>query len=128
MAPQQNTFTLVPNPLGMQGLLARPANPPTTRPMTSKQIQKLAKQKQSAPVSRAQQRLEEQALRAQLKKEQEQEKQAKRTRQLRDRKNAREQQARDERRKKGMPLVDVHPSQDTIARFVRPKKAGCSPP
>jgi hypothetical protein len=38
---------------------------------------------------------------------------------LRENNKAKEQQILKEKRQKGLPLVDVRPSQDTISRFVR---------
>ncbi|KAL2015397.1 hypothetical protein VTK56DRAFT_5535 [Thermocarpiscus australiensis] len=123
MAPRQNTFTLVPNPLGMQGLVSRPAaasGPQSKPPMTSKQAQKLYKQATRQPrMSKAEQRRLEREEQERIRRELEKGKHAAKARLLREKKKAKEQQALEEKRRKGLPLVDVRPSQDTIARFVR---------
>ncbi|KAL2182114.1 uncharacterized protein P884DRAFT_14958 [Thermothelomyces heterothallicus CBS 202.75] len=127
MAPRhQHTFTLVPNPLGMQGLMSRPTNGPQSKPpMTSKQAQKLYREATRGPrLSKAEQRRIEREEQERIRRELEREKQLNRARVLRERKKAKEQQALEERRRKGLPLVDVRPSQDTIARFVRGNGAG----
>jgi hypothetical protein len=118
---RQNTFTLVPNPLGMQGLMSRPASGPESKPpMTSKQAQKLYRQANRQPrISKAEQRRLEREEQERIRKELEKEKQAAKARALRERKKAKEQQALEEKKRKGLPLVDVRPSQDTISRFVR---------
>ncbi|KXX83018.1 hypothetical protein MMYC01_200396 [Madurella mycetomatis] len=121
MAPRQNTFTLVPNPLGLQGLMSRPANGPQSKPpMTSKQAQKLYRQTNRQPrMSKAEQRRIEREEQERIRRELDKEKQANKARILRDKKKAREQQVLEEKKRKGLPLVDVRPSQDTISRFVR---------
>ncbi|KAK4154917.1 hypothetical protein C8A00DRAFT_14001 [Chaetomidium leptoderma] len=126
MAPRQNTFTLVPNPLGMQGLMSRPANGPESKPpMTSKQAQKLYKQANRGPrLSKAEQRRFEREEQDRIRRELDKDKQANKARILREKKKAREQQALDEKRRKGLPLVTVQPSQDTISRFVRGNGVG----
>lgn len=128
MAPrQQHTFTLVPNPMGMQGLMSRPpADAPQSKPpMTSKQAQKLYREANRAPrVSKAEQRRLDREEQDRIRRELDKEKQANKARILRDKKKAKEQQALDEKRRKGLPLVTVRPSQDTIARFVRGNGAG----
>ncbi|KAK3313589.1 hypothetical protein B0H66DRAFT_566566 [Apodospora peruviana] len=117
MAPRQNTFTVVPNPLGMQGLMSRPESKP---PMTSKQAQKLYRQQTRQPrLSKAEQRRIEREEQERIRKELDKDKQAAKARAAREQKKAKEQQALHEKRRKGLPLVDVRPSQDTIARFVR---------
>lgn len=121
MAPRQNTFTLVPNPLGLQGLISRPANGPQSKPpMTSKQAQKLYRQANRQPrMSKAEQRRIDREEQERIRRELDKEKQANKTRILRDKKKAKEQQVLEEKKRKGLPLVDVRPSQDTISRFVR---------
>ncbi|KAK4098894.1 hypothetical protein N658DRAFT_488070 [Parathielavia hyrcaniae] len=121
MAPRQNTFTLVPNPLGMQGLVSRPTSGPESKPpMTSKQAQKMHKQATRGPrLSKAEQRRIELEEQARIRKELEKDKQANKARILREKKKAKEQQMLEEKKRKGLPLVQVRPSQDTIARFVR---------
>ncbi|KAL2158153.1 hypothetical protein VTH06DRAFT_4721 [Thermothelomyces fergusii] len=126
MAPRQHTFTLVPNPLGMQGLMSRPTKGPQCKPpMTSKQAQKLYREATRVPrLSKVEQRRLEREEQERIRRELAHEKQLNRARVLRERKKAKEQQALEERRRKGLPLVDVRPSQDTIARFVRGNGAG----
>ncbi|KAK0704408.1 hypothetical protein B0H67DRAFT_591313 [Lasiosphaeris hirsuta] len=126
MAPKQNSFTLVPNPLGMQGLVSREtAGPPSKPPMTSKQAQKLYKQATRGPrLSKAEQRQAEREEQERIRKELDREKVASKARIARDKKNAKEQQALDDKKKKGLPLVDVRPSQGTISRFLRGNTSG----
>jgi hypothetical protein len=123
MAPKQNTFTLVPNPLGMQGLMSRPANasgPQSRPPMTSKQAQKLYKEANRQPrMSKAEQRRLERQEQERIRQELDKEKQAAKARTLREKKKAKEQLVLQEKKRKGLPLVKVRSSQDTIARFVR---------
>ncbi|KAK4246068.1 hypothetical protein C7999DRAFT_42460 [Corynascus novoguineensis] len=122
MAPRhQHTFTLVPNPMGMQGLMSRPTNAPQSKPpMTSKQAQKLYREATRGPrLSKAEQRRIEREEQERIRRELDREKQLNRARVLRERKKAKEQQALDEKKRKGLPLINVTPSQDTIARFVR---------
>ena len=123
MAPrQQSTFTVVPNPLGMQGLLSRPTGtgPQSKPPMTSKQAQQLHRKATKGPrLSKAELRRIELEEQARIRKEIEKEKQSFKARAAREKKKAKEQQVQENKRKKGLPLVDVRPSQDTIARFVR---------
>ncbi len=123
MAPrQQHTFTLVPNPLGMQGLQSRAAAgaPQGKPPMTSKQAQKLYREANRGPrISKAEQRRIEREEQERIRRELDKEKQANKARTLREKKKAKEQQILDDKKKKGLPLVNVRPSQDTIARFVR---------
>ncbi|KAL2195377.1 hypothetical protein P885DRAFT_40876 [Corynascus similis CBS 632.67] len=122
MAPRhQHTFTLVPNPMGMQGLMSRPTNAPQSKPpMTSKQAQKLYREATRGPrLSKAEQRRIEREEQERIRRELDREKQLNRARVLRERKKAKEQQALNEKKRKGLPLIDVTPSQDTIARFVR---------
>ncbi|KAK3301758.1 uncharacterized protein B0T15DRAFT_544541 [Chaetomium strumarium] len=126
MAPRQHTFTLVPNPLGMQGLMSRPASGPQSKPpMTSKQAQKLYKQANRGPrLSKAEQRRLEREEQERIRRDLDKEKQASRARALREKKKEKEQQVLQEKKRRGLPLVDVRPSQDTIARFVRGNGVG----
>ncbi|KAK4076716.1 uncharacterized protein Triagg1_4319 [Trichoderma aggressivum f. europaeum] len=115
----QRTFTIVP-PAG-------PAErtPVDSRPMTSKQVRKAYKEANRIPrVSRAEQLRQERAEQERIRKEFEKEKAALKAKTLREKKRAREQAEREEKKKKGLPLVNVRPSQDTIAWFVRGKGAG----
>ncbi|KAK4182470.1 hypothetical protein QBC35DRAFT_395923, partial [Podospora australis] len=119
--PRQASFTVVPNPLGMQGLMTRPVDGPESKPpMTSKQAKKLYLQKTRQPrMSKAEQRRIELAEQERIRKELEKDKQANKARMLRERKKEKERKVIEEKKKKGLPLVDVRPSQDTIARFFR---------
>ncbi|EOO02872.1 hypothetical protein UCRPA7_1605 [Phaeoacremonium minimum UCRPA7] len=126
MPPVQKTFDLIPNilgsGLGRPGLAhdAAPHGPPAKPPMTSKQAKKLYKQANKAPkLSKAEQRRIELMEQDRIRKELEKEKAQARTRVARDRKKAKEEAQREAKKRKGLPLVDVRPSQDTIARFVR---------
>ncbi|KAL2873406.1 hypothetical protein SGCOL_011433 [Colletotrichum sp. CLE4] len=114
MAPQQNTFAVIPDAPGRVG---GPANRP---PMTSKQAQKLYKQANKEPKrSKAEQRKWEKEKQEEIRKELEKERAAVKAKAARDRKKAKEEEARENRRRAGQPLFDCRPSQDTIARFVR---------
>lgn len=126
MAPRQSTFTLVPNPLGIQGLMSRPTNGPQSKPpMTSKQAQKLYREANRGPrLSKAEQRRIELAEQDRIRRELDKEKQANKARVLREKKKAKEQLALEEKKRRGLPLVKVRPSQDTISRFVRGNGAG----
>ncbi|KAI3541896.1 hypothetical protein CABS01_15686 [Colletotrichum abscissum] len=114
MAPQQNTFAVIPDAPGRVG---GPANRP---PMTSKQAQKLYKQANKEPRrSKAEQRKWEKEKQEEIRKELEKERAAVKAKAARERKKAKEEEARENRRRAGQPLFDCRPSQDTIARFVR---------
>ena len=67
----------------------------------------------------AEQVREEKMEQERIKKEDEKARQARKAKMAREKKEAKRQQEIEERKRKRMPLVDVHPSQDTIARFVR---------
>ncbi|KAJ4854382.1 uncharacterized protein T069G_11361 [Trichoderma breve] len=115
----QRTFTIVP-PAG-------PAErtPVNNRPMTSKQVRKAYKEANRVPrVSRAEQLRQERAEQERIRKEFEKDKAALKAKTLRERKRAKEQAEREEKKKKGLPLVNVRPSQDTIAWFVRGRGSG----
>ena len=112
MPGYQNTFTLITERVA----------PVTDEPvrMTSKQVKKAHKASNKAPkLSRAEQRKLELAEQERIRKEIEKDRQANRARLAREKKKAKEDKEKEERRKRGRPLVDVRPSQDTIARFVR---------
>ncbi|KAJ4287043.1 hypothetical protein N0V88_007808 [Collariella sp. IMI 366227] len=124
--PRQKTFMLVPNPVGIQGLIDRAGHGVESKPpMTSKQAKKLYQQANRGPrLSKAEQRRLEREEQDRIRQEFEKEKQANKARILREKKKAKEQQVIDEKKKRGLPLVTVRPSQDTIARFVRGNGAG----
>ncbi|OHE96530.1 hypothetical protein CORC01_08128 [Colletotrichum orchidophilum] len=114
MAPQQNTFAVIPDAPGRVGGVA---NRP---PMTSKQAQKLYKQATKEPRrSKAEQRKWEKERQEEIRKELEKERAAVKAKAARERKKVKEEEARESRRRAGQPLFDCRPSQDTIARFVR---------
>lgn len=93
--------------------------------MTSKQVKKAHKAANKQPkLSRAEQRRLELEEQERIRKEIENDRQAARARAARERKKEKESKAKEARRKSGRPLIDVRPSQDTIARFVRMKKEG----
>lgn len=90
-------------------------------PMTTKQVKKLHRQANKGPkLSKAEQRRIELMEQDRIRKEFEKERAQARARTARDRKKAKEEKEKEERRRQGLPLVNVHPSQDTISRFVRP--------
>ena len=121
MAPRQGTFTLVPNPMGVQGLVSCPdAGVMTRPPMTSKQAKKLYQQSTRGPrLTKAEQRRLELAEQERIRKELDKDKQANKARIAREKKKAKEEQVMNDRRKKGLPLVDVRPSQGTLSSFLR---------
>ncbi|KAJ8123620.1 hypothetical protein ONZ43_g477 [Nemania bipapillata] len=127
MPPVQNTFSIIPDlPSALNGNLdgrADGANARTSRPpMTSKQVKKAYQKANKGPkLSKAEQRRQELFEQDRIRKEFEKEKNQARARAARDKKKEREEKERAEKKKKGLPLVDVRPSQDTIARFVRAK-------
>ncbi|KAI0844844.1 hypothetical protein F5Y00DRAFT_247846 [Daldinia vernicosa] len=124
MAPGQNTFTIIPNPLcAINGGLDASETRPSKRPMTSKQAKKAYQKTNKGPkLSKAEQRRQELFEQDRIRREFEKEKNQARARAARDKKKEKEEKERAERKKKGLPLVDVHPSQATIAWFVRGDK------
>lgn len=87
--------------------------------MTTKQAKKLYRQKSKGPkLSKAEQRRIDLLEQDRIRKEFEKEKAQARAQAARDKKKAKEDKERDEKRKKGLPLINVHPSQDTISRFI----------
>lgn len=110
----QKTFTIIP-----------PAGPATrtpidNRPMTSKQVRKAYQAANRVPrLSKAERIKQERAEQERIRKEFEKEKAAAKAKLLREKKKAKENAEREEKKKKGLPLVTVRPSQDTIAKFFR---------
>ncbi|PNP38456.1 hypothetical protein TGAMA5MH_09537 [Trichoderma gamsii] len=110
----QKTFTIVP-----------PAGPATrtpvdNRPMTSKQVRKAYQAANRVPrLSKAERIKQERAEQERIRKEFEKEKAAARAKFLREKKKVKEEAEKQEKKKKGLPLVTVRPSQDTIAKFFR---------
>ncbi|KAI0448844.1 hypothetical protein F5B21DRAFT_496261 [Xylaria acuta] len=127
MAPVQNTFSIIPDlPSAINGNRhggpddsnARASRPP----MTTKQVKKAYQKANKGPkLSKAEQRRQELFEQDRIRKEFEKEKNQARVRAARDKRRERKERERAEKKKKGLPLVDVRPSQDTIARFVRAK-------
>jgi hypothetical protein len=116
--PQQ-TFNLVPNPLESLNPVGTVTTLRRLPPMTSKQAQKLHRQRSKAPkLSKVEQRRQELAEQERIRKELEQQKAQARARTAREKKKLKEQEAREKRRKLGRPVVECRPSQDTISRFV----------
>ncbi|KAI0512833.1 hypothetical protein F5B22DRAFT_296730 [Xylaria bambusicola] len=124
----QNTFSIIPDiPSALNAnrnggpddaASARPSRPP----MTTKQVKKAYKQANKGPkLSKAEQRRQELFEQDRIRKEFEKEKHQARARAAREKKKEKEERERAEKKKKGLPLVDVRASQDTIARFVRSK-------
>jgi len=127
MPAGQKTFTIVPDAATLARMGRDPNAPQSKPPMTSKQAQKLYKQANRGPrLSKAEQRRRDKEEQDRIRNEQRQhereqrkEQEAERARAARERKKLKEQQLREEKRKNGLPLVNVRPSQDTISRFVR---------
>ncbi|OAA78686.1 hypothetical protein LEL_05509 [Akanthomyces lecanii RCEF 1005] len=112
---RQNTFTVIPQAPRFDADTAAPA-----RPMTSKQVRKAYKAATKTPtMTRADRVKWEREEQERIKKEFEKEKVASKARAAREKKKEKEIQQREEKRRNGLPLVNVRPSQDTIARFVR---------
>ncbi|RKU47030.1 hypothetical protein DL546_008515 [Coniochaeta pulveracea] len=123
----QRTFVSVPNPLGMQGLIDRSSTRGADEvrslpPMTSKQAKKLAQKKNkelNKKMSKEEERrLKLEALNDAIKKE-EQARREKKAAMVREKKLEKERKRLEERKSKGLPLIDVRPSQDTITKFLR---------
>ncbi|KAI1419168.1 hypothetical protein F5Y12DRAFT_286315 [Xylaria sp. FL1777] len=127
MPPIQNTFSIIPDVPsainaahhgGGDSTSARPSRPP----MTTKQVKKAYQKASKGPkLSKAEQRRQELFEQDRIRQEFEKEKNQARARAARDKKKEKEERERAEKKKKGLPLVDVRASQDTIARFVRAK-------
>ncbi|KHO01237.1 uncharacterized protein MAM_00238 [Metarhizium album ARSEF 1941] len=114
----QRTFTLVPNAPS-----PRPAH--HVRPMTTKQVRKAYKAStKTPPMSRAERMKQERAEQDRIRREFEKEKSAARAKIAREKKREKDLAEREHKKKLGMPLVAVRPSQDTIARFVRGNGSG----
>ncbi|KAM5354033.1 hypothetical protein ACJ41O_000683 [Fusarium nematophilum] len=112
----QRTFTLIPQ---FPGRASSPDRQPA-RPMTSKQVQKAYKAANRGPrLSRAEAWKQERAEQERIRKEFEKEKSAAKAKVAREKKKQKELAEKEQKRQKGLPLVSVRPSQDTIARFVR---------
>ncbi|KAI0189433.1 hypothetical protein F4808DRAFT_445515 [Astrocystis sublimbata] len=133
MPPVQNTFCIVPDiPSALNGARDGSNDPrprPARPPMTTKQVKKAYQKANKGPkLSKAEQRKQELFEQDRIRKEYEKEKNQARARVARDKKKERAEAERAEKRKKGLPLVDVRPSQGSIACFVRPKSKSKSEP
>ncbi|KFA74413.1 hypothetical protein S40288_04001 [Stachybotrys chartarum IBT 40288] len=107
--PAQQTFTLVPP----AGPTAR--SPAPVRPMTTKQVVKAHKETHRRPrVSRAEQLRQDRAELERIRKEQEKEKASAKARAARQKKKEEEQARLEEKKRNGLPLVDVTASQNVL--------------
>ncbi|KAI0148382.1 hypothetical protein GGR57DRAFT_475291 [Xylariaceae sp. FL1272] len=125
MPSVQNTFSVIPDvPSAINGH-AGPGGPQSRMgkpPMTTKQVKKAYQKANKGPkLSKAEQRRQELFEQDRIRKEFEKERNQARARAARDKKKDKEERERAEKKKKGLPLVNVRPSQDTIAWFVRGK-------
>ncbi|KAM0561408.1 hypothetical protein ACHAPJ_003289 [Fusarium lateritium] len=112
----QRTFTLIPQ---FPGRAQSPDKPPL-RPMTSKQVRNAYKAANKGPkLTRAEAWKQEKAEQERIRKEFEREKAAAKAKVVRDKKKEKELAEKEAKRKKGLPLVNVRPSQETISWFVR---------
>lgn len=128
MAPKQKTFELIPENLGLHGPGYQPDAVLSKPPMTTKQAKKLYREKNKGPkISKAEQRRIELMEQNRIRKEFEKEKAQARARTARERKKDKEEKQKEERRRKGPPLVDIHPSQDTISKFINRMGFGKKP-
>ncbi|KAM5370763.1 hypothetical protein ACJA88_009834 [Fusarium oxysporum] len=112
----QRTFTVIPK---FPGRVDSPDKPPL-RPMTSKQVRNAYKAANKGPkLTREESRRRERAEQERIRKEFEREKAAAKAKVARDKKKEKELAEKEAKRKKGLPLVNVRPSQETISWFVR---------
>ncbi|CAP65722.1 uncharacterized protein PODANS_7_750 [Podospora anserina S mat+] len=119
MPLQQNTFVVVPNPVTFQQALAVDG-PESKPPMTTKQAQKAYREANRLPkMTKAERLRRERAERERERKEEEKLKASKRAKVLRDRKKERDLELVEERRRQGLPLVRVRPSQATLSTFFK---------
>ncbi|KAI1259108.1 hypothetical protein F5Y18DRAFT_318025 [Xylariaceae sp. FL1019] len=124
MPPVQNTFSVIPDlPPAINGHAASGGpQPHMGKPMTTKQVKKAYQKANKGPkLSKAEQRRQELFEQDRIRKEFEKERSQARARAARDKKKDKEERERADKKKKGLPLVNVRPSQDTIAWFVRAK-------
>ncbi|KAI0427355.1 hypothetical protein F5Y09DRAFT_316464 [Xylaria sp. FL1042] len=129
MPPIQNTFSIIPDvPSAINASHHGGGDSSSARlgrPMTTKQVKKAYQKANKGPkLSKAEQRRQELFEQDRIRKEFEKEKNQARARAARDKKKEKDERERAERKRKGLPLVDVRASQDTIARFVRTKPKG----
>ncbi|KAI1844738.1 hypothetical protein JX266_009194 [Neoarthrinium moseri] len=123
MAPIQQTFSLIPElPSALNGTTGTDSAPrrPSERPMTTKEAKKAYKARTKGPkLTKAEQRRQDLMEQDRIRRELEKERNQARARTARDRKRDKEEREKAEKKKKGLPLVQVRPSQDTIARFIK---------
>ncbi|KAI0127547.1 hypothetical protein BJ170DRAFT_376852 [Xylariales sp. AK1849] len=120
MAPIQKTFSLIPDlPSAFNGADA-PAGCASKPPMTTKQAKKAYRAANKGPkLSKAEQRRIELMEQDRIRREFEKERNQARAQKARDKRKEKEEKEKADKKKKGLPLFEVHPSQDTLARFVR---------
>ncbi|KAK7935002.1 hypothetical protein PG985_000497 [Apiospora marii] len=124
MAPVQQTFSVIPElpkalANGSDTANARSSKPP----MTTKQAKKLYKAATKVPkLSKAEQRRQDLMEQDRIRREFEKERNQARAKTARDKKKEKEEKEKADKKRKGLPLKEVHPSQDTLARFMRPLK------
>ncbi|KAK4227747.1 hypothetical protein QBC38DRAFT_182807 [Podospora fimiseda] len=114
--PRQATFSVVPETLAPQpgAVLARP--------MTSKQAQKLYREKTKMPkMSRQEMRRWELVEQERIRKELEKDNQLNRARFLREKKKEKEREKLQAKKKSGQPIAPPRPSQPMITAFARKK-------
>ncbi|KAF4961745.1 hypothetical protein FGADI_108 [Fusarium gaditjirri] len=112
----QRTFTVIPKFPGR----ADSPDKPSLRPMTSKQVRNAYKAANKGPkLTREESRRQERAEQERIRKEFEREKAAAKAKVAREKKKAKELAEKEAKRKKGLPSVNVRPSQETISWFVR---------
>lgn len=118
--PQQ-TFDRVPEiGQGYQLLQERRDAPISRPPMTSKMAKKQYNKKTATKkLSRQEERMEQLRIKAELRERDEREKRERKAEAVRQKKREKELRMKEERKKKGLPLVDVRPSQEMLTRFFR---------
>ncbi|KAJ6439849.1 cytochrome oxidase c assembly domain-containing protein [Purpureocillium lavendulum] len=115
MPSVQRTFTVLQPLAG-----GPPPDAPPPRPMTSKQVRAAHKAATRVPrLPRAERIRQEKEEQERIRKELDKERASSRARAARQRKRDKEDAERQTKKRNGLPLVTVRPSQDTIAKFVR---------
>ncbi|PHH61609.1 hypothetical protein CDD81_8124 [Ophiocordyceps australis] len=112
--PRQRTFSVLPP------IAAADASAECTRPMTSKEVKKAYRATTRMPPMSRQERIrQERAEQARIRLELDRESASRRARAARERRKEKEAGERARKKRERRPVVDVRPSQDTIARFAR---------